>query len=81
MIFHSDKERWEEEIYLAMENMLIIVYASVLFGLLPLFENSNLSSSSSVQFSMREIYLTCLTEATSFVCQIGRLGWQPDQLV
>ena len=42
MIFHSDKERWEEEIYLAMANMLIIVYASVLFGLLPLFENSNL---------------------------------------
>ena len=61
-----------------MANMLIIVFASVLFGHLPLFENSNLSSSSSVQFSMREIYLTCLTEITNFVCQIGRLGWHPE---
>ena len=57
-----------------MANMLIIVYASVLFGHLPLFENSNLRSSSSVQFSMRGIYLTCLTETTAVADLFVRLG-------
>ena len=74
MKFHSDKERWEEEIYLAMANVLIIVYASVLFGHLPLFENSNLILSSSVQFSMREIYLTEITAVAVLFVRLGGLG-------
>ena len=57
-----------------MANMLIIVYASVLFGHLPLIGNSNLILSSSVQFSMRGIYLTCLTEITAVADLFVRLG-------